>query len=258
MINIDEENNTIESVTGSYKLYSEEGYKILSDLWLKVGWDQKHLYSFTWMGRPIIQNPEDMIRMQEIIWQTQPDVIVETGVAHGGSLVFYASILNFLGKGKIIGVDVEIRQHNRKAIEEHELFKRICLVEGSSTDDKTVRIIKNLISEKDSVLVILDSAHNFEHVLLELKMYAKFVTKNSYIVVTDGSQEYLGDTPRAKKDYGEYAKTWSENNPKKATEAFLKNNKNFKLVEPKFAFNEGSINFRITHWPDAFLQKIND
>ena len=239
-----------------YPLFSPEGFKILSDLWLKVGWDQKHLYSFTWMGRPMIQNPEDMIRMQEVIWQTKPDVIIETGIAHGGSLVFYASLLESLGKGKIIGVDVEIRHHNRKALEDHELFKRICLVEGSSTCDRTVREVSKTISKKDKVLVILDSAHDYDHVLMELKLYSEFVTKESYIVVTDGSQEFLGNTPRAKKDYGDYAETWEDNNPKKASATFLKNNKIFKLVEPNFAFNEGSINFRISHWPDAFLQKI--
>ncbi|HLO47420.1 MAG TPA: CmcI family methyltransferase, partial [Kamptonema sp.] len=115
-------------------LYSKEAFEIISHYWLKLGWNQKYTYTFSWMGRPIIQLPEDMIRIQEVIYQVKPDVIIETGVAHGGSLIYYASLFKAMGKGRVVGIDIEIRPHNRKAIEEHELSSFIILVEGSSTD----------------------------------------------------------------------------------------------------------------------------
>jgi cephalosporin hydroxylase len=246
---IDEDNTTIP-------IHSPQGFKIISELWVKVGWDQKYLYGFSWLGRPIIQNPDDMIRIQEVIYSIKPDIIVETGIAHGGSLIYYASLLHVIGHGRVIGVDIEIRPHNRKAIEEHELFKLIDLIEGSSIDTLTFEKVNKLIEEDSKIMVILDSAHDYEHVLNELRMYSKLVSKGSYIVVTDGSQEFLDDTPRAKKEYAGYVETWKYNNPKKAAEDFVKENPDFKIVEPKFPFNEGAIDFRVTHWPSAFVQKI--
>ena len=134
---IDQEAHTIETENTILPLYSPEGFRLISDLWLKVGWDQKHLYGFTWIGRPIIQIPDDMIRIQEVIYSLKPDVIIETGVAHGGSLIFMASLCKAIGTGRIIGVDIEIRPHNRKAIEDHELYDLITLVEGDSTAQNT-------------------------------------------------------------------------------------------------------------------------
>ena len=257
-MNIDEKNNQIIEEDGSVtELYTPEGFKIISNLWLKVGWDQKYLYGFTWMGRPIIQNPDDMVRMQEVIYTIKPDFIIETGIAHGGSLIYYASLLSMMGHGRMVGVDIDIRPHNRKAIEEHELFKMIDLIEGSSTDKKTLMQIEELLNENDKVIVILDSAHDYEHVLKELKLYSKFVSQGAYIVVTDGSQEYLHATPRAKADYPGYVETWHHNNPKKAAEDFVINSPNFEIIEPVFPFNEGNINFRVTHWPSAYIKRLN-
>src|SRR6266581_4171607 len=121
-----------------FPLGSPEGFRVLSDLWLRSGWETKHVYSFTWLGRPIIQLPEDLIRIQEVIYRVQPDVIVETGIAHGGSLVFYASLCKAMGRGRVIGIDIEIRKHNRAAIQAHSLFDLITLVEGSSIDPTVV------------------------------------------------------------------------------------------------------------------------
>ena len=255
---IDEKNNQIIQEDGSVvKLYSAEGFKIISDLWLKVGWDQMHLYSFTWLGRPIIQIPDDMIRIQEVIYSIKPDLIIETGIAHGGSLIYYASICKAINKGRILGIDIEIRPHNRKAIENHEMFDLITLIEGDSVDNKILNEVEKNILEKDkTIIVILDSAHNYNHVLKEINAYSKYVSVGSYIVVTDGSQEYLNVTPRAKKDYPKYCKSWNIDNPKKATEDFIAKNKNFKVVEPEFPFNEGNIDFRITHWPFCYVQRI--
>lgn len=236
-------------------LYSKEGFKLISDLWIKIGWDQKYLYGFTWMGRPIIQLPDDILRIQEVVYNLKPDVIIETGIAHGGSIILYASICRAMNRGRVIGIDIEIRKHNRKAIEEHELYPYITMIEGSSIDQQTVAKIKSQTKGEDKILVVLDSAHTYDHVMKELELYSPIVSLGSYIVVTDGSQEFLECSPRARKEYPAY-KTWKENNPKKAAEDFVKNNINFIIEEPIFPFNEGSIDFRVTHWPSAYLKRI--
>lgn len=252
-------NQDTETITDSSRrstpLYSSEGFRILSDLWLKVGWNQKHLYSFSWLGRPMIQLPEDVHRIQEVIYQIKPDVIVETGVAHGGSLVFYASLCKLMDNGKVIGVDIEIRPHNREAIEAHSLFNLITLIEGDSTSSEIVASVKQHINPSDSVMVILDSNHTYQHVINEIREYSSIVTEGSYIVVTDGSQAYLNSTPRARMDYPGYAETWGHNNPLQAINDFTKGNPDFRIVEPEFPFNEGNIDFRVTYWPSCYLQK---
>ena len=137
-------------------LYSKEAFHEISRQWLRVGWDQKYTYSFTWMGRPVIQLPEDMIRLQEVIFQVKPDLIIETGVAHGGSLIFSSSLCKAMGKGRVIGIDIEIRSHNRTAIEAHPLSDRVTLIEGSSTAPEVVAQVESLIAPGETVLIILD------------------------------------------------------------------------------------------------------
>src|SRR5439155_18014109 len=132
---------------------------------------QKYVYAFTWMGRPIIQLPEDIVRIQEVLYRVKPEVIVETGVAHGGSLILYASLCKAMGHGRVIGVDVEIRPHNRQAIEAHELSPLITLVEGSSVDPTIVACVRDLVREGERAIVILDSNHTKAHVLAELGSY---------------------------------------------------------------------------------------
>ena len=149
-------------------LYSREAFQIISEVWLKVGWNEKYVYTFSWLGRPIIQLPEDIVRIQEVIYRVAPDVIIETGIAHGGSLIFYASLCKAMGCGRVIGVDIEIRPHNRVAIEAHELSSYITLVEGNSTNPEIVESVKSRIQPGESVLVILDSNHTKAHVLHEL------------------------------------------------------------------------------------------
>jgi cephalosporin hydroxylase len=249
MITIDEKIGVVLKDGKEYSLASAEGFNIVSDVWLRCGWDAKHVYSFTWMGRPIIQLPEDMVRTQELIYNLKPDVIVETGVAHGGSLIFYASLCKLLGKGKVVGIDIEIRPHNRVAIESHELFNYISLIEGSSIDDKIINEVASHIKPDDVVLVLLDSNHTYEHVLSELKLYSKFVTKGSYIVATDGIMEKVVGAPRSNPD-------WGTNNPKQAAIQFVKENQEFVIEEPKFNFNEGNVDSWVTYWPGAFLKKV--
>ncbi len=247
----DEENASIKLNNGiSYSLNSKEAFNIISKAWLRCGWDTKYVYGFTWMGRPIIQLPEDMIRIQETIYSIKPDTIIETGVAHGGSLIFYAGLLKAMGiDGQIIGVDIEIRKHNRKAIEEHELFDQIKLIEGSSINLSIVEKVKESIQSSSKVLVILDSNHSKEHVLKELEYYSKFVSKGSYIVACDGIMKDIVGAPRTSDD-------WSWNNPVSAIDDFIKDNKDFIIEEPKFPFNEGLITDRVTYWPKAFLKRI--
>ena len=232
----------------SYNIGTPEAFSLLSSLWLRSGWDLKYVYSFTWFGRPIIQLPEDMFRIQEIIFSIKPDIIIETGIAHGGSLIFYASLCKAMDHGRVIGIDIEIRPNNRKAIEEHKLSSLITLIEGSSIDPYIVDQVKSQINKGETVLILLDSCHTKEHVLNELKAYAPFVAIGSYIVAMDGIMELVVGAPRTQPD-------WSWNNPKQAALEFVKQNDNFSIEEPVFLFNEGQIAERVTYWPSAFIKK---
>jgi cephalosporin hydroxylase len=229
-------------------LYSKEAFELISLQWLKVGWNEKYPYTFSWLGRPIIQLPEDMIRTQEVIYRLRPDVIIETGVAHGGSLIFYASLCKLMGKGRIVGVDIEIRPHNREAITAHELFPFITLIEGSSTDPQIVAEVKRHVKEGETVLVILDSNHTRQHVLDELAAYHELVTPGSYIVATDGSMRDLYDVPRGSPD-------WEWNHPAAAAEEFVAQHPEFVMEQPAWPFNESELTENITHWPDAWLRR---
>ncbi|CAN5858826.1 CmcI family methyltransferase [soil metagenome] len=229
-------------------LYTKEAFELLSRQWLKVGWDQKYAYTFSWMGRPVIQLPEDMVRTQEAIYRVKPDVIIETGVAHGGSLVYYASLCKAMGKGRVVGVDIEIRQHNRAAIETHELASYITLIEGDSTDKRTVSQVRSLVDSGESVLVILDSCHTKQHVSAELEAYHKLITPSSYIVATDGIMKDLFDTPRGNPE-------WSWDNPTVAAAEFAQHHPEFVLEQPAWPFNESHLSENTTHWPGAWLRR---
>jgi len=204
----------------------------------------KYSYNFDWLGRPIIQLPQDIVALQEIIWEVKPDLIIETGIAHGGGLIFYASMLELIGRGEVLGIDIDIRKHNRKEIEKHPLFKRIKMIEGSSTDEKVIKKVKRIVKAHKKVMVCLDSLHTHEHVLKELNLYSEFVSRGSYLIVFDTIIEYM---PKGFfKD-----RPWDKgNNPATAVKAFLKKNKNFvvdKEIENKLL---------ITAAPGGFLMKI--
>jgi cephalosporin hydroxylase len=231
-------------------LYSSEAFEVISDLWVKVGWNEKYPYTFSWLGRPIIQLPEDMVRMQEVIWTLKPDLIIETGVAHGGSLIFYASLFAAMGKGRVVGVDIEIRPHNRTAIEAHQLFGAITLIEGSSTDPAIVATVANNIRPGDKVLIILDSNHTYAHVTDELEAYHALVSPGSYIVATDGVMAELSDTPHG-------SASWAIDNPKRAAADFATKHQNFRLEQPEWPFNESHLKRTPTHWPGAWLKCIS-
>jgi cephalosporin hydroxylase len=254
MISVDfEKNLALETdssgtVLHEYPLDTPEAFALVSKAWLRAGWDVKHVYTFSWMGRPIIQLPEDMVRIQELIYAVKPDVLIETGIAHGGSLIYYASLLKAMGKGRVVGVDIEIRPHNRVAIEQHELFPLLTLIEGSSTDSSIVEKVATHIQPNDTVMVILDSNHTYAHVLAELNAYAPFVTSGSYIIAMDGIMQQVVGAPRTKDD-------WGTNNPITAVQEFVASNPQFEIVEPPFEFNESFINQRITYAPSGILRR---
>lgn len=230
-------------------LYSKAAFEAVSRQWVRVGWNQKYQYTFSWMGRPVIQLPEDMIRMQEVIFQIKPDVIIETGVAHGGSLIFYSSLCKAMDKGRVIGIDIEIRPHNRATIEAHPLNDRITLIEGSSTAPEIVEQVKSLVKPGETVLVILDSNHTYAHVTEELVAYADMVTPGSYIVATDGIMYDLADVPRGQTE-------WATDNPTWAARDFAATHPEFVIEQPSWTFNESQLNQNITHWPGAWLKRV--
>lgn len=229
-------------------LYSDRAFELLSEAWVKVGWNQRYSYTFSWMGRPIIQLPEDMIRTQEVIHAVQPDVIVETGVAHGGSLIYYASLCKAMGRGRVIGIDIEIRPQNRKAIEAHPLSADITLIEGSSTDPAVVGQVRALVKPGERVLVLLDSNHTKAHVAAELEAYQSMVTPGSYLVATDGIMKDLHDVPRGQPE-------WTWDHPTAAAQEFAAAHPEFELAQPPWPFNESGLKDNITHWPGAWLRR---
>lgn len=242
---VEEQGNRTEHDIGS-----PEAFAILSRLWLRSGWDARYVYSFTWAGRPIIQLPEDILRIQEVIYDIKPDVIIETGVAHGGMLMFYASLCSIIGKGRVIGIDVEIRPHNREAIETHPLSSFVTLIEGSSIGAEVVQQTRDLLVEDETVMVTLDSNHSRDHVLAELNAYGDMVSTGSYIVAMDGIMQDLVGAPRTEDD-------WDWNNPQTAVKQFLNERTDFIQQDPAFKFNEGIINERVTYWPKAYLRRIS-
>jgi cephalosporin hydroxylase len=179
----------------------------------------------------------------------KPDVIIETGVAHGGSIVFYASLCKAMEKGRVIGIDIEIRPHNRHAIEAHELFPYITLIEGDSAALAMVDQVKALINPDETVMVILDSCHTKAHVQKELECYHSLVTTDSYIVATDGIMQDLYDLDGINPD-------WKWDHPATAAREFALAHPEFILEQPPLVFNEGQITDYVTHWPDAWLRKI--
>jgi len=248
---IDTTEKTLTTADGRhFDLYGKEAFELISDLWLKTSWNQKYSYTFTWLGRPIIQHPEDLVRLQEVIFAIRPDVIIETGVAHGGSLIFYASLLKAIGsKGRVVGIDIEIRPQNRQAIETHELASYITLIEGDSINPEIVARARGFVRAGDNVMVILDSNHAKAHVVRELEAYAPLVSLGSYIVATDGIMGLVHDTPRGNPK-------WNSDNPTYAAREFAARHPNFAVEEPKWRFNESKLDRTITAWPGAWLKRV--
>jgi cephalosporin hydroxylase len=214
--------------------------------WISDSAKYQYSYNFTWMGRPIIQYPQDIVAMQEIIWKVKPDLIIETGIAHGGSLIMYASFMEMMGieNGCVLGIDIDIRKHNRGEIEKHPMFKRIRMLEGSSLNKQIADKVKTFAKNYQTIMVVLDSNHTHDHVLTELELYSSLVSKDSYCVVFDTIVEDMpkGSFPDRPWDKGD--------NPKTAVWEFLKQNDRFvidKEIQDKLL---------ITVAPDGYLKCV--
>lgn len=209
----------------------DDEFRVRSSEWIERAQQSRYSYHFEWLGRPIIQYPQDIVALQEIIWTIKPNVIVETGIAHGGSLIFSASMLELNAAcggpadAKVLGVDIEIREHNRKAIEAHPMYKRIQMFEGSSVDAEIVKKVRDCVQGKDRVLVFLDSMHTHDHVLAELEAYAPLVTLGSYCVVLDTLIEDLPEDMFGDRPWG------PGNNPKTAVQSYLKGHPEFEISD---------------------------
>jgi len=226
-------------------LLDDRDVQALSRIWLREITRHKYAYNFKWMGRPIIQFPQDMIAMQEIIWELQPDLIIETGIAHGGSVLYYASLLELIGgAGYVLGVDIDIREHNRAQIESHPMRKRLQMIQGSSIAAETVAQVAEHVRGKQRVLVILDSNHTHAHVLAELQAYAPFVTCGSYLVVFDTLLEDMPDDLLGDRPWGK------GNNPKTAVQEFLGTTDRFEIDQRIVS------KLLITVAPDGYLRCV--
>jgi cephalosporin hydroxylase len=206
---------------------------------------EKYSYNFEWLGRPIIQFPQDMIGIQEVIWRVKPDYVIETGVAHGGGLIFYASILEAMGHGEVIGIDIDIRAHNLEAIAKHRMSKRITLYEGSSTNPELFKRVSKKVGKKSTVMVILDSNHTHAHVYDELLMYSDLVSKGSYLIVLDTIIQFMppGSFPDRPWDYND--------NPWTAVQFFLGQTDLFEVDEKL------EKELMITTAPGGYLRRID-
>jgi cephalosporin hydroxylase len=219
--------------------------KEIAHKFLMESMKKMYVYNFSWLGRPIIQYPQDIIAIQEIIWKVKPDLIIETGIAHGGSIIFSASMLELIGNdGIVVGIDIDIRKHNKTEIEQHPMFKRIKMIEGSSISLKVIEQVQEIAKNKNTILVILDSNHTHEHVLAELHAYANLVSNNSYCIILD---TFVEDVPI---DFFENRPWNVGNNPKTAIWEFLKENDNFEI--DKSIQNK----LLITVASDGYLKKI--
>jgi len=210
----------------------------------------KYSYNFSWLGRPIIQYPQDMIAMQELIWSVQPDLIIETGIAHGGSLIFSAAMLELNAAcggpqdAQVLGIDIDIREHNRTAIEAHPMYKRISMIEGSSIDPKIISEVKAFAENSQRILVCLDSNHTHEHALAELEAYASLTSVGSYCVVFDTIIEDLPEDMYPDRPWG------PGDNPKTAVHEYLSNH-------PEFIIRKDIDNkLLISVAPDGYLQRV--
>jgi cephalosporin hydroxylase len=229
-----------------HPLYTKEAFELLSREWVRIGWSLEYYHTFTWLGLPILQLPEDLVRLQEVIHTLRPDVIVETGVCLGGSLLFHSSLLSLLGHGRVIGVERILAPETRERLIKHPLAQHIKLVEGDSTSAETLQKVRSHIAPSDKVMVILDSDHSADHVGKELKSYAPLVTPGSCILVEDAIMSDLRDVPGGHAD-------WNWNHPGAAVRQFLAETSEFQLKTPPWLFNKSGLRSNITYWPDGWL-----
>ena len=245
-----------EVKTNINELENDAEFHKISEQWFCHSMEKKYSYNFRWMGRPIIQYPQDIVAMQEIIWEVKPDLIIETGIAHGGSLIFYASMLELLGgNGHILGIDIDIREHNRREIEQHSMYKRITMFEGSSLADEIVEEVFKFAENYKKILVVLDSYHSEEHVLQECKRYSSLVKKGSYLVVMDTCCEMVYQNRQENREELPEClnRPWGlGDNPMTAVEKFLTTSDRFEIDKSIDA------KLQISCAPNGYLRCIKD
>ncbi len=227
-------------------LYGREAFELISDQWVRIGWGLAYYFTMSWFGRPILQLPEDLVRLQEVLYSLQPDVIIETGVYSGGSLLFYASLCEGIGKGRVIGIDNHIDEETRAALAASRVAHRITAVEGDSAAPETIEAVRSGIRPGETVLIILDSDHSREHVARELRGWSPLVTPGSCIIATDGIMRDLVDVPGGQPE-------WAHDNPCAAVSGFLADNPEFELRQPAWLVNRSTLRRNITYWPDSWL-----
>jgi cephalosporin hydroxylase len=223
-------------------LYTKGAFREISRHWLRVGWSLGYYSAFTWMGQPILQLPEDLIRLQETIYEVRPDLIIETGIYQGGSLLYYATLCQVLRKGRIVGVDICVPPAVRAILQEHQLGPLMTLLEGESTSPDVIHAVTKLQQPCETVMVILDSAHSREHVRAELELYSRFVTRGSYLVVADGIMRDLADVPGGEP-------SWVIDNPAVAAEDFL-------TAHPEFAICPRAGASATTYFTGGWLKRL--
>jgi cephalosporin hydroxylase len=250
ILTIDTRRGTLNVADGSdardLPLYSKEAFEAISEQWVRVGWALGQYFTFSWMGLPILQLPEDLLRVQEVIGELQPDAIVETGIFGGGSMLFLASVCESLGKGRIVGIDKHIPAETREGVTRHRLSHRVTLIEGDSAAPDVVAQVRHAIAGARTVMVLLDSDHSKAHVARELEAYAPMVTPGSCIVAADGIMSSLADVPGGDP-------SWTYDNPSEAAREFAAGHPEFELRPPVWRFNRSRLDRAITYWPDGWL-----
>ena len=227
-------------------LYSREAFELISREWLRIGWSLEYFYTFSWLGQPVLQLPEDLLRMQEVIVRLRADVIIECGVCDGGSLLFHATLMEVLGVGRVVGIDIQIRERTRAVIEGHALSKRIELIESHSSCPDLVARVQASIQPGERVMVILDSDHKRQHVANELEAWAPLVTPGSCLLVADGVMRDLADVPGGDP-------SWVDDNPGTAARDFLLAHPEFEMRQPEWQPNVSPLRNNITYFPGGWL-----
>lgn len=230
-------------------LFGPGAFELLSREWVRVGWALQYYHTFTWCGRPVLQLPEDLLRLQETICQLKPDVIVEAGVFRGGSLLFHATLCEVMGKGRVIGIDREIEEGTRLALASHRLADRIRIIEGDSTAGSTIAAVRELIPFGSTVMVILDSHHSADHVNRELECYAPLVTEGFCMIAADGIMRDLANVPGGDP-------VWLEDNPATAAQTFLLTHPEFEMRMPEWQEKGHQVRNPVTYWTDGWLWRV--
>ncbi len=234
--------------SATHDLYSREAFEHISRQWVRVGWSLRYYSGFTWMGLPVLQLPDDLVRFQEVFWEVRPNLVIETGVYQGGSLLFHASLCKALGAGRVVGVDIDVQPGVREAISKHMLSSYITLIEGDSSSPEVLKRIEEIHESDETTLVLLDSNHSREHVRKELEAYAPLVTPGSYLIAADTIMRDLIDVPGGQA-------SWTEDNPAAAIEDFLAAHPEFERTPPAAQTGVADLPEAVSYWPGGWLRR---